>query len=84
MTVGFCVNGNMASITLNKPELLNALSFDMIKEITSILKSVKKDQSINFVLFKAEGEKAFCSGGDVVKFYEEMFTNRFKLRKEFF
>ena len=84
MTVDYSVSGNMALITLNKPKVLNALSFDMIKEITAILKSVKKDQSISLVLLKAKGEKAFCSGGDVVKFYEEKFTNRFKLRKEFF
>ncbi len=56
-------------ITLNRPKALNALSLEMIREISAVLKKWQKDDSVGCVVFVGAGDKAFCSGGDVKSFY---------------
>ncbi len=84
MSIDYSVNGYTACICLDRPESLNALTFDMINEISLILNSVQNDDKIQIILFKGKGDKAFCAGGDVKKFYDESFTDSFNLRKNFF
>ena len=84
MSIDYSVKGCMACICLDRPESLNALTFDMINEISLILKSIQNDNKIKITLLKGRGDKAFCAGGDVKKFYDENFTNSFSLRKNFF
>ena len=84
MSINYFSAGSLATISLNRPEYLNSLTFEMVNEILSILKSIKKDDKIRLVIFKSEDSKAFCAGGDVRKFYDEKFTEKFILRKKFF
>ena len=84
MSLNYSKKGNAAVITLNRPEYLNTLTFDMVEQIDSILRSIIKNDSILLVIFNSEGDRAFCAGGDVKSFYEEKFTDSNKLRKEFF
>ena len=84
MSLNYSEKGNAAIITLNRPEYLNTLTFDMVEQIDSILRSVIKNDSIHLVIFNSEGDRAFCAGGDVKRFYEEKFTDSNELRKEFF
>ena len=75
MSIKYSENGNAAIITLNRPNNLNALNYEMITSIEEYLKNINKNKNIKLVIFKGEGEKAFCAGGDVKSFYEEKFTN---------
>ena len=84
MSIKYSENGNAAIITLNRPNNLNALNYEMITSIEEYLKNINKNKNIKLVIFKGEGEKAFCAGGDVKSFYEEKFTNTNVLRKFFF
>ena len=84
MSIKYSENGNAAIITLNRPNNLNALNYEMITSIEEYLKNINKNKNIKLVIFKGEGEKAFCAGGDVKSFYEEKFTNANVLRKKFF
>ena len=84
MSIKYSENGNAAIITLNRPNNLNALNYEMIISIEEYLKNINKNNNIKLVIFKGEGEKAFCAGGDVKSFYEEKFTNTNVLRKIFF
>ena len=84
MSIEYSENGNAAIITLNRPNNLNALNYEMITSIEEYLKNINKNKNIKLVIFKGEGEKAFCAGGDVKSFYEEKFTNTNVLRKFFF
>lgn len=61
--------GALGVIKLNRPESLNALSLEMIREVATTLKRWESDDSISAVLFLGEGGKAFCAGGDVKSFY---------------
>ncbi|MBT3938136.1 MAG: enoyl-CoA hydratase/isomerase family protein [Pelagibacterales bacterium] len=84
MSIKYRENGNAAIITLNRPNNLNALNYEMITSIEECLNNINKNKNIKLVIFKGEGEKAFCAGGDVKSFYEEKCTNSNVLRKNFF
>ncbi len=53
-----------ATITLNVPPS-NWLTIVMMKEINQVLAEIKKDPSIQLLIFDHAGEKAFCDGVDV-------------------
>ncbi|XP_036426355.1 3-hydroxyisobutyryl-CoA hydrolase, mitochondrial [Colossoma macropomum] len=57
--------GNAGVITLNRPKILNALSFPMIRQIYPQLKKWEKDSETDIVIIKGAGDKAFCAGGDI-------------------
>lgn len=51
--------------TLDNPESLNALTFDMLAQLNQQLLDWQADEHIVCVLINGEGSKAFCAGGDV-------------------
>ncbi|MEZ5813702.1 MAG: 3-hydroxyisobutyryl-CoA hydrolase [Alphaproteobacteria bacterium] len=63
------IRGGLGVITLNRPDVLNALSLDMIRSIAAALHRWEGDDSVRAVLFQAAGGRAFCAGGDVRSFY---------------
>ena len=58
------VAGGLARITLNRPEKRNALSLEMIEELSRAIDAVREDTSTRVVLVTARG-KVFCSGMDL-------------------
>jgi enoyl-CoA hydratase len=56
-------------IELNREKKLNSLNLNMIHQMTRILEDWERDSSINRVLIKGKGHKAFCAGGDIVALY---------------
>ena len=61
--------GRAGRITLTRPKALNALSHDMALQIEAALKDWATDDGIACVIFDAEGDKAFCAGGDIADLY---------------
>jgi enoyl-CoA hydratase len=55
----------IAWITLNRPEALNAVNREMRGEIINFCRQAEEDRNVQVVIFKANGEKAFSVGGDV-------------------
>ncbi len=58
------VANGVATITLNRPEVYNALNDEITFELQDAFKSVAKDQAVRVVVLTGEG-KAFCSGQDL-------------------
>lgn len=58
-------NNHIATITLNRPEAMNAFNTDLIKEFIGAMEEVENDRDVYCVLIKANGEKAFSVGGDI-------------------
>ena len=54
----------VATITLNRPERLNALTFEVYRELTETLRQLQRRPSVRCVVITGAG-KAFCTGGDV-------------------
>ncbi len=59
------IKDGICTITLNRPEVYNALNPDLIHEITKAFTQVGEDTSIRVVVLTGVGEKAFCSGADL-------------------
>jgi 2-(1,2-epoxy-1,2-dihydrophenyl)acetyl-CoA isomerase len=62
----FTVNDGIARIVLNRPERMNAFSFEMIDAWVDALQRCRTDDGVKVVLVTGAGE-AFCSGGDIVE-----------------
>ena len=59
----------VATITLDRPEVLNAFDRQMCEEIRRAWRMVKEDPQVNAVVLRAEGDRAFCAGLDTKKPY---------------
>lgn len=57
-------------ITLNRPQALNAMTYDMCLAIEAALDDWRDDPDVALVVIDAAGDRAFCSGGDIEALYE--------------
>ena len=60
----FDTDGSIRTITLNRPEKRNALSLELLKELSALLASIGQDNGIRVVIMKGEG-KVFSAGHDI-------------------
>ncbi len=60
---------HVATITLNRPDVLNAFDRTMCEEMRAAWRTVKDDPSVHAVVLRAAGERAFCAGLDTKKPY---------------
>jgi 3-hydroxyisobutyrate dehydrogenase len=61
--------GLAGRITLTRPKALNALTWDMCLAIESALETWRNDPAVPLVILDAEGDRAFCAGGDIAEMY---------------
>ena len=59
------VKDQIAWITLNRPEALNAVNREMQQLIINCCRTADEDSAVQVVVFKGAGEKAFSVGGDI-------------------
>ena len=59
---------NYARITINRPDVMNALNVEVRKEIIHALDVSEKDDSVRVVVLTGAGEKAFSAGADIKMF----------------
>lgn len=55
----------VAIITLNRPDVANALSLKMLQDLRDAISDCKFDSNIRCVIMTGAGEKAFCTGADL-------------------
>ncbi len=60
----FTVENNIGILTINRPDKLNALNEDVLKELKTILSEIKT-KKLTGLLFTGAGEKAFIAGADI-------------------
>jgi enoyl-CoA hydratase len=58
----------IASITLNRPKVLNAFNVQMRDDLYEVLSAIQDDDEIHVAVLKGNGEKAFCAGADLSEF----------------
>ena len=75
--------GRAGLITLQRPKALNALTAPMIPAISKALSDWQSDASIDVILFDAQGDKAFCAGGDIADLYAAGLNNDFAFGQRF-
>jgi enoyl-CoA hydratase len=63
-SIRYEVDGHIANITLNRPEVLNAIDEDMHTDLLRVLLEVRGETNVRSIVLAAEG-KAFSAGGDL-------------------
>jgi len=60
------VSNRIATITLNRPDVLNAITLEIYAQLRDLFAALQNDDSVNVVVITGAG-RAFCAGGDVHK-----------------
>lgn len=64
-TIIYEVRDHIGYITLNRPEVMNAISFQMTAEIIDVCDQARRDPTVRVAILTGAGEKAFCTGLDL-------------------
>ena len=64
-------DGNIATVILNRPEKLNALTKSMWRSLGDVFLGFEADDSLRCILLRGAGEKAFAPGNDISEFDNE-------------
>lgn len=62
-------SGHAGLITLNRPQALNALTWDMCLAIEAALDAWRNDPEVTLIMIDGAGDRAFCAGGDIAEMY---------------
>jgi enoyl-CoA hydratase/carnithine racemase len=63
--IDYQVSEQIATITLNRPEKMNAFTRTMMGEMIDAMDRVDGDDGVRAVIFTGAGERAFCAGADL-------------------
>ena len=55
----------VAIVTLNRPEVLNALSLQLVRELDEFVTDAEQDDSIGAIIITGAGDRAFSAGADI-------------------
>ena len=59
------VEDKIATVTINRPEVLNALNGETISELTTVVDQIAEDKTVNGVIITGAGDKSFVAGADI-------------------
>ena len=57
--------GDLVWLTIERPEVMNCLSFPTLRRFRTLLEELREDLSIRCILIAGAGYKAFCAGADL-------------------
>lgn len=60
--------GNVAVLTINRPDKLNALGYKVHQEGVAALEELRKDEEVRVLVITGSGEKSFIAGADITEF----------------
>jgi enoyl-CoA hydratase len=76
-------HGALRRLTLNRPQVLNALTLDMAAAMTERLRAWADDETVGAVLIDGAGERGLCAGGDLRALYDAARRQDYSLPQRF-
>lgn len=73
----------VAVITLDRPDRINALTFEIYGELRDTFRRLSDERQVRSVVLQGEGPRGFCSGGDVEDIIGELFSRDMRGLLEF-
>ena len=70
----YATDGAIATLTFNRPEARNAMTWEMYDDLVAACERVESDNAIRVLVFRGAGGKAFVAGTDIAQF--QNFKNR--------
>jgi enoyl-CoA hydratase/carnithine racemase len=77
------IDDGIATLTLNRPEKLNAISYELADTLLAHLDDLEIDARVGAVVLTGAGDKAFSAGGDIHEFYKSVKQGPVKAVKDF-
>lgn len=77
------VEGAVATLTLNRPEKLNAIDFATIARLHELLDGIEADDAIRAVILTGSGDRAFSAGADIAEFKHKVWAGPEVALREF-
>jgi enoyl-CoA hydratase len=74
-TIELDLDANIATITLNRPKVLNALNALMLRELDEAFATLAVDTAVRVILLRGAGGRAFAAGADIAELVEVDATN---------
>jgi enoyl-CoA hydratase len=71
-------------LLLNRIPALNALTLEMVRDITAALDAFERDSAVARIVVCGAGERAFCAGGDIRWLYERGLAGDYAAQSQFF
>ena len=65
MTIHYNVTAHVATVTLDRPESLNALDLDSLNALRAALAQARDDDDVRVIVLTGAGQKSFCVGADL-------------------
>jgi enoyl-CoA hydratase/carnithine racemase len=62
---------SIARVTIARPQAYNAYTTRTLQELTDALRDAAQDDSVGVIVFTGQGDRAFCTGGDVKEYAED-------------
>ena len=78
----YTVENSIATLTLNRPEVLNAITLEIYAQLRDLFEDLRYDDGVKVVIITGAG-RAFCSGGDVHKIIGEVLDRDMRGHLEF-
>ena len=66
------ISEGIATLTLNRPEKLNAVNYAMADTLLAVLDTLEADENVGAVIVTGAGERAFSAGGDIREFSQSV------------
>src|SRR5436305_2667720 len=76
------VTDNVATLTFNRPEVMNALTFEIYSQLRDLFETLRYDDAVHAIVITGTGD-SFCSGGDVYEIIGELLKRDMKGHLEF-
>jgi len=66
------IRDGIATVTLNRPERLNAINYAMADMLLAVLDTLEADSNVRAIILTGAGERAFSAGGDIHEFSQSV------------
>ena len=73
--IGYALKDKVATVTIRRPHVHNAYTLETLREMRDAFRQAAFDDDVAVIVLTGEGDKAFCTGGDV-KEYADVYTKR--------
>ena len=76
--ITYAVAEHVATVTLNRPDVHNAMNEAMRRDLTRCFEDIASDEDVKVVVVTGAGERAFSAGADIREFVEPLVPVRFR------
>ena len=67
MSIEFIKDGHVATVRINRPDKMNALTLAMYDDLGRVFHEIKDDDAVRTIVLTGAGDRAFCVGADLME-----------------